>query len=361
MSGTTTPNLAIEQLNEHLTRAKSEDAPISAVALGLLGAVVTGALAIAVLPELAAGVGFMAAIAAFGTGLTLAGSGAAAVVLSLDLMSLIRLHKEDLEIVEFVTAFSSSPYTIVGGTLGAAIDGEYGFETGATAGGLIGIMFDVNDMLDALRKLREEGNGFFSSTAMLALHSAVLAKEIKEMPSTAEQEHIFSRHTAEVELNATSMSRNLLEKPIRNPNPIVAPVTDRQPLSSSTDAVVSQIQLDRLIHGTPVDWLLTPIAVNSLPVPSPSPSPTPSPSPIPQPTLASAYPSLLPDYLGGIVPTVRPAPPPVGDAFLPDDIDWARFQDYESEFLPAVGDGLYSGGSGFAPDDVSTGSSGVLP
>src|ERR1700731_2087834 len=86
----------IEELNEALTRARQANAPLSEPALELLSTVVSGAVAFALIPEAAAGIGVLGAIAGVSAVLAIASSTATGTMLALDLFGAVR--EEDMKV-----------------------------------------------------------------------------------------------------------------------------------------------------------------------------------------------------------------------------------------------------------------------
>jgi hypothetical protein len=313
----------IEELNEALAQARKASAPPTELALELLTTIVSGAITFALLPGAAAGIGVLGAVAGVSAALSSASSILTATILTFELFG---ARKMDVEAAKFVGRFTGNPFSVTLGTIGMLIDGEYGFETGITAGELVEILYDLHDLNEVAMQGEEKTLHPLSKTISVPIHFTQLAKELREFPPTPEAQHpLSSRHQLQEELNAYSMAKNLIESPIRVAKPAVAMVTDRPSVPPSVANADYQIKLDRLIFGAPTDPIYTPVVQH--PMASVTPRPTPRlPKGIPNAPSAPTSTAdsgtirvdtpLLPDYLGGSEPSDPDNPPP-GDTFVP--------------------------------------------
>jgi len=321
----------LQELQEALAKASQTAAPLTESNLELLSAVTAGVIAFTLLPgaavalaaltpEVAVGVAAMATIAAISATLAAASSFVTATVLTMDVLGIGHVSESDRETTKLAGRYAGNAFTVTLGSIGLLVDGDYGFETGVTAGEFGGILMDSNDAIEAALKNED-----------VLLHLIQLQQELKEFGLAPHGEHVLSgQHIWADHLNAESMTKDLIEHPARTPKPAVILATDRPPARPSADNLAAQIKLERCVFTPPLDPTYSPV-----PVPAPAPAPaTPSPrapapaSPAPRPR-ASATPisprtrgpwntPLLPDYLGGAEPAQPSDPPLCSSAAIPD-------------------------------------------
>jgi hypothetical protein len=314
----------IQELNESLAKATSEDSPLTEQQWELLAVVVTAAVTIALLPvaPLVASAG-MAAIAAIGpvtSALTIATSAAVGPVLALDALGIIHLTDGDLKLVNFTSRLTGNPFSIIFGAAGQFIDGDYGLETGVSVGVFASFLYDFNDATREAMK---------AETTVLkdGLYVWQLSKELTELSVSSDNEHVSSRRQIwSNQLNSDSMTRDMLEHISRTTLPLTAKVTENAPPSPSQDNSSAQIRLDRHIFDTPLNPPYSPQVLQPPPPPPPPPTkvppPTKAPPPVKAPPPAAPAPAptlikpplgnslgyLVPEHLGGNEPSDSPPP-----------------------------------------------------
>jgi hypothetical protein len=319
-----TSTSGIQELNESLGKASQESSALTEQQLELLSAVVTAGLVMALLPEItvAASIG-VAALLAIGpvtAALALAAAVSLGSVYALDVLGLIHLTKEDQRLVKFTGRLFGNPFSIVLGAVGQYVDGDYGLETGVSAGGFVNFLYDTNDAIEAIMKSPTNilHDGFYASQ---------LVKELSELSSASNGEHVWSgRHIWSEHLNSDSMTRDMLEKIARTSKPLTAKVTENPQPKPSQDNANAQKRIDRHVFDTPQNppyspqYRTTPVVPKPDPKPDP-PKPDPKPKPKPDPPKPDPKPDLkpdpnptlkylMPDWLGGSDSSDSPPPVP---------------------------------------------------
>lgn len=283
----------LQELQEALSRARSEHGALSDHNLELLSVVVTAAVAIALIPEEAL-IGTVAALGAVGLTLAIASSIAVGTVLSIDLLG-GKLSETQRESVILVKDLTSNPYSLLGGTAGYMIDGDYGMRTGVTAGAFMNIIAEADDAFAALGKKDE---GVFKK----GLHFFSIIKEMWEVPSSSGAEHpgkepSFMTESALPE----AMIRDLLRQPVKLQKPMVSPAFSGKSSTVSSDQRASETAIGRTFFEAP-----TAPSPSSPPEMSPPP-PVPPPAP-PSPTLPPPDPPPAPTQPGSSTSPSSPEP-----------------------------------------------------
>jgi len=300
-----------QELNDALARANQETAPLTEADWELLSSIVDIVLVLALLPaEATVGAGVVgagASIAAVSAVLAGASSFVAGSMLAMDICG-IRFSEQDRETRKIVTRFVENPYTIMGGTFGLLVDGDRGFRSGVTAGEFGGILFDINDTMEStMEGLKSPSKRNIKD---MSLHIFQIMKELKDFSPAGHGDHVRDgQHIWADHLNTVSITRDMIESPMKISKPAVVDVTDNPPIRPSSDEVLSQSIKDRGVFSCAPDLVYSPQPPISGGTPNPTPGPTPGNTPGPAPLPVADPPPvqingiwntpLLPNYLGG--------------------------------------------------------------
>jgi hypothetical protein len=302
----------MQDFNEFIARSDGATASLSERDVELLLTLGTFILAVALLPEAAAATSVLATLAAVGSVFGIGTSFGLGLILAFDALGVIRLNESEFDGVKLTNHLAGNMFTVLGGTLGFAVDGEYGMQTGITGGELTGIMFDGSDTIKAVMELKD--------FRYAALHIVQLAKELKELPSTSEGEHgRVGQHSWHADLNAESITKDMIYQITRIARPITQKATDQPPARPAEDNAASQVKRDRSFYGMPQGptYPPSPAPATQAPLPFPGPPSAPPSSgppaalapkpPPPSAALRSFFPgNLMPSYLGGTEPSESP-------------------------------------------------------
>jgi hypothetical protein len=333
--------MAFQDFHEYFDRAHADTHELSERQTEFLATLETLILAVAFLPEIAAATTVLGALAGVGTVLGGAAAISTGIVLGLDIVGVIHLSESDFDAVKLTNHIAGNQFTMLGGTLGYAIDGEYGMETGIAAGQLTGIIFDASDTLHSAGEAQD-----LEHWEPTLFHIAQLVKEVREMPISGHEEHPSAGKRIHSEyMDSESMAHDLIHQPGRVTKPIAQPVTDQHPQLAAKENANRQTKLGQSIFGishTPTSYpppthhpdsqppppaptpITAPKPVPVVPVKIPSPSGPTTPLPplqTPVPHITSIRISLTPSYVGGGDSSENmPRVPSVPDDFEPGPV-----------------------------------------
>jgi len=197
----------IQELNEAVAAATQGTAELTERDWELLGTVGNLALAIAALAALpeesAAAIGAVTAIAAVGATLGIASSVMSGTVLAFDVLGINSPNERDHQLTELIIGYTSNPFSVVLGSTGYIVEGDYGFESGVTVGEFGNILFDANEYQNSILERKD------SSLVLLQLLKEIVDFKHSTLEKLSQGE----------DLNADSMIKNMIEYPARVSTP----------------------------------------------------------------------------------------------------------------------------------------------
>ena len=270
----------VAEATESLNRSIASNALLTDAQLELLGSITVLTIGMVFLPELAAvivGESVLLSILGMSAALGLGTPVAMAPIFALDVLGLTGHREQDTKVIQLAAKLTGNAFSLIGGTIGAAVDGQYGLEVGATAGQYANFIAQFSPNIQSI----VEAKGAYKIT----MHSLDFIKGIiDEFPADAESEHINpGQHLWATHLSGSAIADDMAGHFPGHSQPTVSSITEPR-LSTNTEVRIDEQRITdiELYEQISVPRRTTNAVPTSSFIPRPLPNTPPQPIASPQ-------------------------------------------------------------------------------